>query len=487
MKPVRSAVASLMAMAATGAALAAGAPQGFGPQGFGPQGPGAIPHLDHVFLIVEENHSFGQIVGNPAMPYINKLISNHQVNLATQYYAVGHPSLTNYLELVGGSNFGIRADNPPDWHNVNCTPDIVGHTLNADNLAPAGALPNGVKQDINPGDNEADAPVCPVAGSGVDAATPVLDTWNENGGPFLALADIDGTKGVNAASTVGETIADQLAQHGLSWRSYQESLPNSGADGVNNANGTTYDTSKFLAALKTQGENNNSIAPYPVDSGIVNDYAVKHDPFAYFRSVQEGRPGSGLSLANISGFDGANGLYADLATGRVPTFSLIAPNQCDDQHGRDNADAFCQDDPGEVAFSSFGTEYTDGNLSGLNPGLAANADASLHRIVTAITSSPAWNQGHNAIIVVWDENDYSGATAANILASSNGVPTAAKFSAGEKNNVVLTVQTSWGGGGKVSNNYYNSYSVLKSIEAGLGLPHLNHAADTDVAVFSDLF
>ena len=51
-----------------------------------------IPHLDHVFLIVMENHGFGQIIGNPNAPFINFYAQS--ANLATNYFAVGHPSLT---------------------------------------------------------------------------------------------------------------------------------------------------------------------------------------------------------------------------------------------------------------------------------------------------------------------------------------------------------------------------------------------------------
>jgi len=69
--------------------------------------PKGIPHLDRVFLIVMENHGYQQVAGNPNEPYLNSLISNKKVNLATNYFAVGHPSLTNYLEIVGGSNFGL--------------------------------------------------------------------------------------------------------------------------------------------------------------------------------------------------------------------------------------------------------------------------------------------------------------------------------------------------------------------------------------------
>ena len=66
-----------------------------------------------------ENHGYGEIVGNPNAPFANWYMNN--ANSATNYFAIGHPSSTNYLELVGGSNFGVRSDNNPDWHNANCT------------------------------------------------------------------------------------------------------------------------------------------------------------------------------------------------------------------------------------------------------------------------------------------------------------------------------------------------------------------------------
>jgi len=55
---------------------------------------------------------------------------------------------------------------------------------------------------------------------------------------------------------------------------------------------------------------------------VVQAYAVKHNPFAYFKNVQEGYS-SEHSLNNVVGFDGPRGLYADLATGNVPSFSFI--------------------------------------------------------------------------------------------------------------------------------------------------------------------
>ena len=64
-------------------------------------------------------------------------------NLAANFFAVAHPSLTNYLEVAGGSNF--TDDNPPDWGDANCQPNIV----------------SGVNND------EANStPICPIAGAG---------------------------------------------------------------------------------------------------------------------------------------------------------------------------------------------------------------------------------------------------------------------------------------------------------------------------------
>lgn len=56
--------------------------------------------FSHVVLVVEENHSYSDVIGNAAMPYLNSLAS--QFGLATQYFANGHPSMPNYLMLSTG-------------------------------------------------------------------------------------------------------------------------------------------------------------------------------------------------------------------------------------------------------------------------------------------------------------------------------------------------------------------------------------------------
>ena len=171
--------------------------------------------------------------------------------------------------------------------------------------------------------------------------------------------------------------------------------------------------------------------------------------------MQEGWvPGS--TLDNTVDFEGANGLYADLGNGHVPAFAFIAPNQCNDQHGRGNAGPFCNYDPTD-----------NGTQAGLNPALIIRGDVTVRKLVTAIKSSATWHTGHNAIVVLWDENDYS--TAPN------------------NNQVPLIVDTNYGAHGVVSATRYTHFSLLKSLEAAFALPCLNHACDNDTAVMSDLF
>jgi hypothetical protein len=368
-----------------------------------------------------ENHGYDQIIGNPSSPFMNTYAE--RVNLATNYYAVAHPSLTNYLEIVGGSNFGVLNDNPPDWHNATCTANIVSGTTSFD--------------------TSAFGPICPIQGTGTDAATPVFDNSNETTPPSItSVTEIDGKMSIPAATNIsGKTIADQLDESGKRWKTYQESVSATGANLVNYSDGYFDNNSDVASLLPGTGA---------TSSNIVKLYAVKHNPFAYFRSVQEG------GLDSIVGFAGVHGLFEDLQAGRVPDYSFIVPNQCNDQHGQNNATAACFEDPND-----------NGTLVGLNAALISQGDQTLRTLVKAIHDSAVWPRGHNAIVIVWDENDYSAAP--------------------NPNRVVLTVDTNYGPLHTKSDRFYTHFSLLKSVESGMHLPCLNHACDTNVAVMSDLF
>lgn len=79
--------------------------------------------IRHVFIIVMENHSYSQVWNRPSTPYITKLGNTYA--RATNYHAITHPSLPNYLNLFAGSNYGITDD---------CSPSASCH-VNAINLA----------------------------------------------------------------------------------------------------------------------------------------------------------------------------------------------------------------------------------------------------------------------------------------------------------------------------------------------------------------
>src|SRR3954452_8208609 len=64
--------------------------------------------LNRVVVLVLENRSWGQIIGNPAAPYLNALARRGA--LATHYYAITHPSLPNYLALTTGGHKQVNHD-----------------------------------------------------------------------------------------------------------------------------------------------------------------------------------------------------------------------------------------------------------------------------------------------------------------------------------------------------------------------------------------
>lgn len=100
-----------------------------------------LPHYDHVVIVVEENHSYGQImtdtpsqewavVPQPLFnedPYIRRL--GMLGASFTNSHAITHPSYPNYLALFSGSTHGITADSTP--RQPFAGPDLGGELLAA--------------------------------------------------------------------------------------------------------------------------------------------------------------------------------------------------------------------------------------------------------------------------------------------------------------------------------------------------------------------
>ena len=92
---------------------------------------------NHIVIVIEENHSYSEIAGNPQAPYINELMHNG-ANF-TNYHGVEHPSEPNYLSLFSGQDQGVTDDSCP-------------HTFTGPNLASelhgAGLTFGGYSEDL---------------------------------------------------------------------------------------------------------------------------------------------------------------------------------------------------------------------------------------------------------------------------------------------------------------------------------------------------
>ena len=82
-----------------------------------------VPVFAHIVVIMLENKDFGEVIDDPKMPIFNKLAQNY--TLLNQYYAIGHPSLPNYIALIGGDTFGIMTDCTDCYINATSLPDLI--------------------------------------------------------------------------------------------------------------------------------------------------------------------------------------------------------------------------------------------------------------------------------------------------------------------------------------------------------------------------
>jgi phosphatidylinositol-3-phosphatase len=99
--------------------------------------PAAVPAFSHIFVIVMENHEYGDVIGRPDAPFVNGLAGRY--GLATNYYAASHPSLPNYFALTAGSTLGIASD---------CTTCYVNATNIADQVESSGRSWKAYMEDM---------------------------------------------------------------------------------------------------------------------------------------------------------------------------------------------------------------------------------------------------------------------------------------------------------------------------------------------------
>ncbi len=98
---------------------------------------GAAQPLAHIVVLVMENKDYSSVIGSPDAPYTNSLARRY--TLLTHMYAITHPSLPNYLALIGGSTFGRTSD---------CTDCFVGAYNLVDQLERVGIGWKAYMQDL---------------------------------------------------------------------------------------------------------------------------------------------------------------------------------------------------------------------------------------------------------------------------------------------------------------------------------------------------
>lgn len=170
-------------------------------------------------------------------------------------------------------------------------------------------------------------------------------------------------------------------------------------------------------------------------------YAQKHNPYVYFADIASNQN----RLARILPLNQTN-LSALLAN--PPTYTMLVPNQCDDMHGTTTC-------------------------SSLDP-LLRRGDEYLKSLVSQIVSAPSFTAS-SVVFVAWDEDDYS----SRLWCCSS--------KAGDGGGHTLAMVFSSTSGGKTAVTPFNHYSMLRTIEEGLGLPYLGHSGDSAVMPMWSLF
>ena len=331
----------------------------------------AAPPIKHVFVIVLENKGFDETFGPGSQaPYLSTQLTQ-QGQLLTQYYGIAHHSLSNYVAMVSGQAANPQTQADCQWYT-----------------------------EFQPGAQGSDGQAI---GQGC-----VFPAWVQS-------------------------IADQLAAKGLTWKGYMEDMGNS----------PTASATCRHPAMWTQDTTQNA---RPGDQ-----YAAKHNPFVYFHSLLD----SGACGAYDVPLDR---LPTDLASASTtPSYVFITPNLCNDGH-----DSPCVDG---------------------SPGGLVSADAFLKQWVPAIETSPAFAEG-GLIVITFDEAESGDASACCNEQPGPNTPNPGGLTPGPGGGRTGTVLISpFIKPGTQNATPYNHYALLRSVEDIFGLQYLGYAGQAGLQGF----
>ncbi|MGA2231407.1 MAG: alkaline phosphatase family protein [Tepidisphaeraceae bacterium] len=303
---------------------------------------GHAQQVGDVFYIALENHDFTQptsytgtqpIFDNPNAPFLDSLLTPGnpnaaQVSYETNYIQPGngdHPSEPNYVWAEQGSNF-----NPT-------TPNAAGG-----------------------GTSTAGGPTSTTQGT-------------INGTTILNDNDPGASSGnIFPASYAPNHLTGQLNAAGISWKNYQEDYQVSGKGALVSSSGTL-----------PGGATN------PYNGSTEYNYAVKHNPMAFF---------SDTATQNL---EPISQLSSDLASNNVGRYNWITPDQYNDMHSTLS---------GSYAFKYNGITYDSANGNNNDSEQIAQGDNFLSIVVPEIEASAAYKK--NGAIVIWNDETEGGDTSA---------------------------------------------------------------------------
>lgn len=237
-------------------------------------------------------------------------------------------------------------------------------------------------------------------------------------------------------------LMDQLSAKGLSWKAYLED---------------------FQPATP--------LLPYwpasdkPVTGRAANLYASKHNGFLNFRVINQ-MPSQELSKH----FGDFQQLDADLASGNMPNYAHLVPNECNDMHGLAGPNV-----PADCSVSDL-------------PALVRRGDAAIGVLVKKIMRSRTWASHDNvAIVITFDESDGSETALEPQGCCGSDPNSVANFGGGHIPTIVITNH----GPRHLSDaTPYDHYSLLRTTEAAFGIQSFLGAAakgDDGVVAMTPLF
>jgi hypothetical protein len=179
---------------------------------------------------------------------------------------------------------------------------------------------------------------------------------------------------------------------------------------------------------------------------VGDQYAARHDPFVYFRSITDS-PSCASNVVDLSELSG------DLASGSTTrNLTYITPNLCNDAH-----DSPCVDG---------------------RPGGLVTADQWLKTWVPKILASPAYKKD-GLLVVTFDEADTASTDGANACCGegpgpNSPLPGLYGLGGGRTGTVLVSPFIK---PGTINDTAYNHYSLLRTIENTFGLAPLGYAQD----------